>query len=74
MSTISVYFVLALVALFFIAPLLWIVLSSFEPEAAIGTNAPLVLSFSNFAQRAQLVNDFPAAHQLVRSFRGRRRC
>jgi multiple sugar transport system permease protein len=49
MSTISVYFVLALVALFFIAPLLWIVLSSFEPGAAIGTNAPLVLSFSNFA-------------------------
>jgi multiple sugar transport system permease protein len=49
MSTISVYFVLALVALFFIAPLLWIVLSSFEPGAAIGTNAPLVLSLSNFA-------------------------
>ena len=48
MSTISVYFVLALVALFFIAPLLWIVLSSFEPGAAIGTNAPLVLSLSNF--------------------------
>ena len=49
MSTISVYFVLVLVALFFIAPLLWIVLSSFEPGAAIGTNAPLVLSLSNFA-------------------------
>jgi multiple sugar transport system permease protein len=50
MSTISVYFVLALVALFFIAPLLWIVLSSFEPGAAIGTNAPLVLTLSNFAK------------------------
>jgi multiple sugar transport system permease protein len=48
MSTISVYLVLALVALFFIAPLLWIVLSSFEPGAAIGTNAPLVLTLSNF--------------------------
>jgi multiple sugar transport system permease protein len=48
MSTISVYFVLALVALFFITPLLWIVLSSFEPGAAIGVNAPLVLSLSNF--------------------------
>ena len=48
MSTIGVYFVLALVALFFIAPLLWIVLSSFEPGASIGTNAPLVLSLSNF--------------------------
>jgi multiple sugar transport system permease protein len=47
-STISVYFVLALVAIFFITPLLWIVLSSFEPGAAIGTNAPLVLSLSNF--------------------------
>jgi multiple sugar transport system permease protein len=48
MSSIAVYVVLALVGLFFIAPLLWIVLSSLEPGAAIGTNAPLVLTLNNF--------------------------
>ena len=65
MSTICVYFVLALVAMFFIAPLLWIVLSSFEPAATMGTNAPLVLSFSNFAKVLNWINVLSTAHQFV---------
>jgi multiple sugar transport system permease protein len=50
MASICVYGVLALIAIFFIAPLLWLVLAAFEPAASVGSNAPLVLSFSNFAK------------------------
>jgi multiple sugar transport system permease protein len=50
MAKLSAYGVLALVAIFFITPLLWLVLASLEPHAAVGANAPLVLSFSNFAK------------------------
>jgi len=49
-SAVAVYGVLALVAIFFIAPLIWLVLAAFEPAASIGSPAPLVLSFSNFAK------------------------
>jgi multiple sugar transport system permease protein len=49
-SAVAVYAVLALVAIFFIAPLIWLVLAAFEPAASIGSPAPLVLSFSNFAK------------------------
>lgn len=50
MSRASAYLVLVLVGIFFIAPLLWIILASFEPAAAVAVPAPLVLSFSNFAK------------------------
>ena len=50
MASICVYGVLGLIAIFFIAPLLWLVLAAFEPAASVGSNAPLVLSFSNFAK------------------------
>ena len=50
MSKIAVYGVLALIAAFFIAPLLWLVLASFEPNAAVGVSVPLRLSFSNFGK------------------------
>ncbi len=50
MAKVSAYGVLALVAIFFITPLLWLVLASFEPNASVGASAPLVLSFSNFAK------------------------
>lgn len=49
-STVAVYGVLALVAIFFVAPLIWLLLASFEPAASIGAPAPLVLSFSNFSK------------------------
>ena len=49
-ARISAYGVLALIAVFFIAPLLWLILSAFEPAASVGSSAPLVLSFSNFAK------------------------
>jgi len=49
-AKLSAYAVLVLVGLFFIAPLLWLVLSSFEPAASISSPAPLQLSFSNFAK------------------------
>lgn len=50
MSAVAAYGVLALVAVFFIAPLVWLVLAAFEPAASIGSQAPLVLSFSNFGK------------------------
>jgi multiple sugar transport system permease protein len=50
MATICVYAVLGLVALFFIAPVIWLVLSAFEPAASVATPAPFVLSFSNFGK------------------------
>ncbi len=50
MAAISAYVVLALVAIFFIAPLIWLVLAAFEPSASIGSPTPLVLSFSNFGK------------------------
>ena len=50
MAAIAAYGVLALVAIFFIAPLIWLVLAAFEPAASIGSQAPLVLSFSNFGK------------------------
>ena len=37
-------------AIFFIAPLIWLVLAAFEPNAARGVERPLQLSFSNFAK------------------------
>ncbi len=49
-SAVAAYGVLALVAIFFIAPLIWLVLAAFEPTASIGSPAPLVLSFSNFGK------------------------
>jgi multiple sugar transport system permease protein len=49
-SAAAAYGVLALVAIFFIAPLIWLVLAAFEPAASIGSAAPLVLSFSNFSK------------------------
>jgi multiple sugar transport system permease protein len=49
-ARVSAYAALGLVAIFFIAPLLWLVLAAFEPNAAVGSNAPLQLSFSNFAK------------------------
>jgi multiple sugar transport system permease protein len=49
-SAVAAYAVLVLVAIFFIAPLVWLVLSSFEPAASVSSPAPLVLSFSNFAK------------------------
>jgi multiple sugar transport system permease protein len=49
-ATVAVYGVLALVAVFFLAPLVWLVLASFEPAASVSAPAPLVLSFSNFAK------------------------
>jgi multiple sugar transport system permease protein len=49
-STVAAYGVLALVAIFFIAPLIWLVLAAFEPAASIGSPAPLVLSWSNFGK------------------------
>ena len=71
MASICVYGVLALVAIFFIAPLLWLVLAAFEPAASVGSNAPLVLSFSNFAKVLNWYDHVQAAHQLVRSCPGR---
>ncbi len=50
MAKISAYGVLALVAVFFITPLLWLVLASLEPQAAVGSATPLALSFSNYAK------------------------
>jgi multiple sugar transport system permease protein len=50
MAKVSAYGVLALVAVFFITPLLWLVLASLEPRAEVGSGAPLALSFSNFAK------------------------
>ena len=50
MAKLSAYGVLVLVGLFFITPLLWLVLAAFEPEAAVGASTPLVLSFSNFGK------------------------
>ena len=50
MAKLSAYGVLALVAIFFITPMLWLVLASLEPKAAVGASTPLVLSFSNFAK------------------------
>jgi multiple sugar transport system permease protein len=44
------YAALGVVAIFFIAPLIWLVLAAFEPNAAVGSNAALQLSFSNFAK------------------------
>ena len=49
-SKVAAYFVLLLVAAFYIAPLVWLVLASFEPAASVSAPAPLVLSFSNFAK------------------------
>lgn len=49
-AAIAAYAVLVLVGIFFIAPLLWLVLSSFEPAASVSSPAPLSLSFSNFAK------------------------
>jgi multiple sugar transport system permease protein len=49
-AAVAAYGVLALVAIFFIAPLIWLVLAAFEPAASIGSPAPLVLSFSNFGK------------------------
>ena len=74
MAKLSAYGVLALVGLFFITPLLWLVLAAFEPEAAVGANAPLVLSFSNFAQGPQLERHVPAAHKLGHPVGSRRPC
>ncbi|HXW80254.1 MAG TPA: carbohydrate ABC transporter permease [Acidimicrobiales bacterium] len=50
MSRIAVYAVLAVVAAFFITPLLWLLLASVEPNAAVGASVPLELSFSNFSK------------------------
>ncbi len=50
MSAVAAYGVLTLVAIFFVAPLIWLVLAAFEPAASIGSQAPLVLSFSNFGK------------------------
>jgi multiple sugar transport system permease protein len=49
-SKVAAYLVLLLIAAFYIAPLVWLVLASFEPAASVSTPAPLVLSFSNFAK------------------------
>ena len=49
-SAVAAYGVLALVAIFFIAPLIWLVLAAFEPAASVGSPAPLVLSWSNFGK------------------------
>jgi multiple sugar transport system permease protein len=58
MARASAYGVLALVALFFITPLLWLILAAFEPTASIGASVPLVLSFSNFAKVLNWNNTF----------------
>lgn len=50
MASASAYAVLILVGIFFIAPLIWLVLASFEPAASVSSPAPLVLSFSNFSK------------------------
>jgi multiple sugar transport system permease protein len=50
MARASAYGVLVLVGLFFIAPLLWLILAAFEPEASVGASTAFVLSFSNFAK------------------------
>ena len=50
MSRVAAYGVLAIVAAFFIAPLLWLLLASFEPKATVGASVPLSLSFSNFGK------------------------
>ncbi|HTW10063.1 MAG TPA: hypothetical protein VME46_21350, partial [Acidimicrobiales bacterium] len=47
---VAAYGVLVLVGIFFIAPLVWLLLASFEPNAAVGENVPLELSFSNFGK------------------------
>jgi len=49
-ARVAAYGALGLVAVFFIAPLIWLILAAFEPNAAVGSNAPLELSFSNFAK------------------------
>lgn len=49
-AKVAAYAVLVLVGIFFVAPLLWLVLASFEPNATVGQNVPLRLSFSNFAK------------------------
>ncbi len=49
-SKVAAYLVLLLIAAFYIAPLVWLVLASFEPAVSVSTPAPLVLSFSNFAK------------------------
>ena len=49
-AKIASYAVLVVVGVFFIAPLVWLVLAAFEPNAQIGQNVPLELSFSNFGK------------------------
>jgi len=49
-ARVGAYAALGVVAIFFIAPLIWLVLAAFEPNAAVGSNAPLQLSFSNFGK------------------------
>jgi multiple sugar transport system permease protein len=46
----AAYAVLGLVGVFFVAPLLWLVLAAFEPNAAVGENVAFQLSFSNFGK------------------------
>ena len=46
----AAYGVLSLVGVFFIAPLLWLVLAAFEPKAAIGESVAFQLSFANFGK------------------------
>ena len=48
-AKLAAYTVLVVIGIFFIAPLIWLVLSAFEPKAVVGANVPLQLSFSNFA-------------------------
>ncbi len=64
MARASAYLVLILVGVFFIAPLLWLVLASLEPAASVATPAPLVLSFSNFAK---VLNWSTTFHPLINS-------
>jgi len=46
----SAYGALVIVGIFYVAPLVWLVLSAFEPGAQIGASTPFHLSFSNFTQ------------------------
>jgi multiple sugar transport system permease protein len=49
-AKVAAYAVLVIIGFFFIAPLVWLVLAAFEPNASVGQNVPLELSFSNFGK------------------------
>ena len=65
MAAISAYVVLALVAIFFIAPLIWLVLAAFEPAASIGSPTSLGPIVQQLRQGPELVDHVRAAPELV---------